>query len=321
MSASSLVLPARHVVLGAGPLGRATAAHLAAAGHRTTLVNRSGKLSDPPVGVELAAADIRQPDALAPVLANAAAVYFCAQPPYHQWPQLFPALQAAAIAGAAKAGARLVIAENLYGYGHVDRPMTEDMPLRPNTRKGKVRADMHHSAMAAHRAGEVQVAVARGSDFFGPYVEGSAVGGRFFRSVIAGQAAEVFGDPCLKHSYTFIGDFAAALARLGTDARSVGEVWHVPNAPAVSTRRLAEIAFWLAEQPLRLRRVGQIEMHLIGAFVPAVREMIEMDYEFNAPFTVDASKFESVFGDLSTPLEAALDQTISWTKAAAGASS
>lgn len=310
MSNVSLVPYAHHVVLGAGPLGRATAAALVGAGHRVTLVNRSGTLPAAPAGVDLAAADITRPEALAPVLENAAAVYFCAQPAYHQWPAFFPALLDAVIEGAAVAGARLVIADNLYGYGPVRGPLTEELPLLAQTRKGRVRAEMHMNAMTAHRSGKVQVAVARGADFFGPHVDGSAVGARFFDAVAGGGAAEVFGDPDLPHSYTFIEDFASALVRLGTDPRALGEVWHVPSAPAVSTRQFTELACRLAGRPFGMRRVSRLEMHAIGLFIPAVREMIEMSYQFTAPFVVDSSKFTRMFGGDATPLETAIRATL-----------
>jgi len=315
MTASPHLSP-RHVVLGAGPLGRATATALVNAGHATVLVNRSGVLAQAPAGVTLAAGDLSAPQTLAPVLQGAEAVYFCAQPAYHRWPQEFPALQDAAIKLASTAGARLVVAENLYGYGAVDRPMTEDMPLRPNTRKGRVRASMHEALMLAHRAGDVQVAVGRASDFFGPHVDGSAVGARAFNAIVAGKAIEVFGDVDALHSYSFVEDFGAALAVLGSDPRAPGEVWHVPNAAAVSTRRFMEIACALAERPIKLRRVGAAEMSLLGMVIPPVREMIEMQYEFEAPFVVDHRKFAETFGDISTPLEAALARTLEWTRAA-----
>ena len=151
----------RHVVLGAGPLGRAVAAALLNAGHSVRLVNRSGKLPDAPAGVEVVGANLLNPDSFAPIVEGAAAIYFCAQPAYHRWPQEFPALQEAAIAIASKARARLVVAENLYGYGPSDRPFTEDMPMAPNTRKGRVRAAMHAELMRASAAGDLEVAVAR----------------------------------------------------------------------------------------------------------------------------------------------------------------
>jgi len=127
--------------------------------------------------------------------------------------------------------------------------------------------------------------------------------------------AEVQGDPDAPHAYTFVQDFGTALAILGTDARALGQVWHVPNAPAVSTRRFLELAFRIAETRPRLKRFSRLELSLVGLFIPPVKESIEMLYEFEAPFLVDHSRFAGVFGDISTPLEAALARTVEWTRA------
>lgn len=307
-------MTARHLVFGTGPLGRATAQALLDRGHAVTLANRAGRMPEPPKGAEVRAVDLNDVASARAAAEGAAAVYLCAQPPYHRWPEMFPALQDAALEAAASAGARLVVGENLYGYGPVRQVMTEDLSLDPNTRKGRVRAEMHHDLMAAHESGRVQVAVARASDFFGPWVVGSAVGERAFRAVVQGRPAEVYGDPDTPHSYTFVEDFGRALAILGTDTRGVGQVWHVPNAPAVSTRRFLELAFRLAEQTPRFKRFSRAEIALIGLFVPPMKESLEMLYEFERPFVVDHSKFARTFGDISTPLEAALARTIAWTR-------
>ena len=46
--------------------------------------------------------------------------------------------------------------------------MTEDLPLRPTTVKGRVRAQMWQDALAAHEAGRIRATEARASDFVGP---------------------------------------------------------------------------------------------------------------------------------------------------------
>jgi nucleoside-diphosphate-sugar epimerase len=308
------VATTKHVVVGAGPLGRATAKALVHPDRHVILVNRSGQIVELPDDVDSVAGDLAVPTALAPIVNGAQSIYFCAQPPYHRWPALFPPLQEAVIALASGAGARLIVGENLYGYGLVDRPMTEDMPLRPTTRKGQTRAAMHQRLMEAHHAGIVRVAVARGSDFFGPFVEGSTVGARAFKAVVASKAVEYTGDADAPHSYTFVNDFGSALAVLGTDDRALGEVWHVPNAVTVSTRSFFELAFELASHPAKFRKVSNWELRLLGLFIAPLREMIEMTYEFEAPFIVDHEKFVRVFGHIATPLESALSQTIAWTR-------
>jgi nucleoside-diphosphate-sugar epimerase len=305
---------AKHIVIGTGPLGRATANALVNLGQDVVLVNRSGKLDALPQGATIASGDLGKPESLGHLHGETSAVYFCAQPPYHRWVEEFPALQKTVIDFAELVEAPLIVAENLYGYGPVTSPMTEDMPLKPNTRKGSVRAAMHESLMEAHHAGRVKVAVARGSDFFGPYVDGSAAGARAFAAITKGKAVEYIGDPDVPHSYTFVSDFGKALAILGTNPKALGQVWHVPNAPTVSSRVFFEKAFKLAGNVSKFRRISTFEMHFLGLFIKPLKEMCEMVYEFEKPFVVNHNKFKVSFGDISTPLDVALSETIAWTR-------
>ena len=61
----------------------------------------------------------------------------------------------------------LVTTGNLYGYGAVDGPMSEDLPLLSNTVKGQVRAKVWAADLAAHQAGRIRTAEVRGSDYLG----------------------------------------------------------------------------------------------------------------------------------------------------------
>jgi nucleoside-diphosphate-sugar epimerase len=303
-----------HLVIGAGPLGRATAIALQRKGHSVILANRSGRLKKAPASMTLIAADLSSSSTQSQRFEGVTAIYFCAQPPYHRWQEEFPALQDAVIKLAADIGARLIVAENLYAYGAATGEMTENSAIKPTTRKGRVRAAMHDSLMKVQDAGKVKVAVARGSDFFGPFVEGSAVGSRVFQAVVAGKSAEVYGDPDALHSYTFVEDFGLAMAMLGNDSRSIGDVWHVPNASVTSTRAFLELAFQLADQNAKYRKLGVFQLGIAGLFIPAARETIEMLYEFEKPFVVSDKKFIDRFGNIATPLESSLMQTIEWTR-------
>src|SRR3954452_4871258 len=140
---------ALHVVFGAGPLGRAVADAAAAAGHAVTIASRTG-------GDGAVACDATRPEAVAEVCRGAAVVYNCAQPPYHRWPDEFPPIQRALLDGAGRAGVTFVAAENLYMYGPVDGPITEDLPYAARTRKGSVRATMAREVQEPHAAGRVR---------------------------------------------------------------------------------------------------------------------------------------------------------------------
>ena len=122
-----------HVIVGAGAVGSATANLLAAAGQPVRIVTRSGGGPAHPL-IERVAADATDAATLCRLTGGAAALYNCANPPYHRWPEMWPPLGAAFLSAAERTGAVLVTMSNLYGYGPVDRPMTEDTPGRPPRR-------------------------------------------------------------------------------------------------------------------------------------------------------------------------------------------
>jgi nucleoside-diphosphate-sugar epimerase len=307
---SRSALPASHVVLGAGPVGRAVVTALAARGIEPVVLTRSATAVP---GAISRRADLTDPARAAAAVAGARVVFQCASPGYHRWPAEFPALQQRAVDAAAAAGALLVVAENLYGYGPVAGPLTQDLPLAATTRKGAVRARMWRDLLAAHESGRLQVVAGRASDFFGPGVVGSAVGERFFRAIVRGKAAEVTGDPGRLHAYTYVADFGEALVRLSEEPASWGRAWHVPSAPAVSTRQFAEMAAEVAGTRARLRRLSRWQLALIGTFVPAIREIPEMLYEFERDWLVDHAAYAALLGDHATPLATAIRATVAAT--------
>ncbi|MCU0508739.1 MAG: NAD-dependent epimerase/dehydratase family protein [Anaerolineae bacterium] len=302
-----------HVVFGAGPLGRAVAEALLAQGREVVVVSRSGKMEQAPGGVKLTNADLYDAAAVRSVAKGAAAAYQCAQPEYTEWPQKFPPLQAAIIDGLAGTGTKLVIGENLYMYGEVTGRIHEGLPYSATTRKGRVRAQMAEAALAAHREGRVPVALARGSDFFGPWVLDSLFGDRVFAPALKGKAASFAGNLDAPHTATYIKDFGRALAVLGERDEALGRVWHVPNdCPELTQRQFGEMLFREIGAPARLAATGRLMMAVGGLFIPAARESLEMMYEFEKPFVVDSSQFERTFGMRATPIQQAIAETVEW---------
>src|SRR5262249_21665542 len=150
-----------------GSIGNAVVRALAALGKRVRAVNRSGR-AELPAGVELVKGNAADPDNMRDICRGAAVVYNCANVLYTNWPKEFPPLMDGVIAGASSAGAKLVFADNLYMYGKVTGNITEDLPYAATTRKGKLRAQLAETLVAAHRAGVVRAAIGRASDFYGP---------------------------------------------------------------------------------------------------------------------------------------------------------
>ena len=291
-----------HVVFGTGPVGLAIMDELVSKGKRVRVVNRSGR-ADVADDVEVVGGDAADPTFTREVSAGASVVYFALNPPYDKWPELFPPLQEGVLEGAARAGAKLVAVENLYMYGPTGgRPLTEDLPHAPNTRKGKVRARMSRELMEANASGKVRVTIGRASDFFGPRVLASAAGEQVFGRAVEGKSAQVAGDPDQPHTYTYAPDIGRALVVLGERDEALGRAWHLPSPETVTTRRFVEMIFEEVGHPARLQTAPKILLRAMGLFNPPLRETIEMLYEFEEPFIVDHSDFEAAFGMQATPL-------------------
>lgn len=304
-----------HVIFGTGPLGMAVMRELVSRGLSVRLVNSSGRASAPE-GVEVVKGNAYSVESTTSLAEGAAVVYQCAQPPYHEWPQKFPALQAAILEGAAANKAKLVIGENLYMYGEVSDRIHEGLPYNAQTRKGRTRAKMAELALAAHQTGKVQVAIGRGSDFFGPGVLNSVLGERAIYPALEGKTAQLFGNLDMPHTYTFIDDFGKALVILGERDDALGQVWHVPNdSPAITQRELMTMFFEEIGKPPKMKGMSKMMVMFGGLFVAAARETVEMMYEFEKPFVVDSSKFEQAFQVKATPIREAVRRTVEWFRA------
>jgi nucleoside-diphosphate-sugar epimerase len=296
----------RHVIIGSGAVGTATALALVDRGHEVTMVTRSGSGPECP-GITRVAADASDPFALATAVGRADALYNCANPPYHRWPELWPPMASSMLEVAARSGAVLVIMGNLYGYGPVDHPMTEDDPLASTGTKGRIRTAMWEDALAAHRAGRVRVTEARASDFFGPGVVETSFFGRNVDRLLAGRKVRLLGDPDVVHSWTYVPDVGRTLAVLGTDERAWGRPWHVPTGPASTQRQMAVRFCQVAgvpAPPVAAYPAGTLSV--AGLFSAQMRELKETRYQFDRPFVLDSSACTATFGIEPTPLDDAL---------------
>jgi nucleoside-diphosphate-sugar epimerase len=302
-----------HVVFGAGTIGLAAIEALTALGLPVRVVSRSGATGLPD-GVEQATGDAADPAFAREAATGAAAVYQCLNPPYSRWTDLFPPLQRSVVAAAQAAGARYVSFENVYMYGDTHgAPITETLPHAPTTRKGTVRATMAEELQRLSAAGDLAVATARASDYFGPGAkEQSPLGTRVIGNALAGKAAQVVGDPDQAHSYTYAPDAGRVLATLGTDERAVGQVWHVPNAPAKTTRELIAMIGAELGRDIKVRPAPRLLLRALGLFNTDAGELVEMLYEFEQPFIVDGSKFETAFGMKPTPFAESIPATVAW---------
>lgn len=309
-----------HVVFGAGQIGVPLARLLAGQGHAVRIVSRSGAGAG--AGVEVVRADAADPAAAVEAVRGAAAVYHCMNPPYSAkvWAAELPRLRKGLVSAAARAGARLVVLDNLYSLGRTGgRPMNEDTPHQPSSRKGEVRAREAEALLEAHRRGEVRVVIGRAADFYGPRGDQTYFSSRFFRPVLAGKPVDVPFDPAVPHAYQYVEDVAAGLAALGAAAgEHLGRVWMLPCQPAEPTRALADRLGTAVGREVRFRRIPRFVMKAGGLLVPFLREIDEMAYQWEEPFIVDDRRIRAALGIAPLDRDEAARRTAAWALEAFG---
>src|SRR5690349_1687670 len=272
-----------HVVFGTGPLGKGTARELTLLGKQVRMINRSGKADRLPDSSEVVASDAYDVKKNIELTRGATAIYQCAQPHYYEWKQKFQPLQNAILEAAAANGAKLIVGDNLYMYGSPQgQPLREYSPVRPNSKKGQVRAEMAQAVMNAHEKGRVRAAIGRASDFFGP--EDHDLTNYAILPALQNKPVNLIGNINQPHSFTYVADFGKLLATLGTREEALGQVWFVPsNAPLTQSAFLKLIEEEL-RRPVKARIGGPMMLRFLGLFNREIKETVEMIFEWTEPY-------------------------------------
>lgn len=299
---------AKHVIIGAGSIGTNVARLLAERGESVRIVTRSGSGPEHPL-VDRVAADASDPSHLTELSRGAEVIYHCANPPsYTVWERLLPPLQTAAITAAKANDAVLALTGSLYAYGpQPGGRMNEHTPMAATGHKGRLRRRMWEQALA----GGIRTVEVRGSDYIGKDANG--IYSLLIKSALQkGKAAWITGHLDMPHTFTFNGDMAQALITLASEEHAWGRPWHVPSAPAVTIRELVRRYAVAAGRPtVKLIQIPRSVTRTAGLIVPIAREMAEMDYQWYAPFHMDATETAETFGLTATDLDTAVRNEVS----------
>ena len=152
---------------------------------------------------------------------------------------------------------------------------------------------------------KVTALIARAADFYGPDNKNSALGQMVANNFLAGKKAQSFGNVSKIHTYTYTPDAAKATALLGNTPDAYNQVWHVPTTkePVTGQQWIELFAKELGVEP-KIQHVPNWLLHLLGLFIPVMREFPEMMYQYEQDYIFDSSKFEKRFGwGATSPLE------------------
>ncbi len=254
---------------------------------------------------ELFKADLTNSEEVSKAVKGSDIVYLTVGLPYNTkvWEQEWPVVMKNVLTACKAHSAKLVFFDNIYMYDSTSlNPITENSSINPLSRKGKVRALIAKMLWDAVETKEIQALIARSADFYGPSIQNSMLTEMVFKPLSQGKKANWMGSGRYKHSFTYTLDAAKATALLGNTPSAYGQVWHLPTAPDPFTGKewVSQIAQEMRVEP-KYREAPKFLVRIMGLFVPIMKEMVEMMYQYDRDYVFDSSKFEKQFKIKPTP--------------------
>jgi nucleoside-diphosphate-sugar epimerase len=290
-------------ILGAGgAIGNELVKLLGARNQPFRLVGRNPKPI--PGAIETLPADLTDKDQTVRAVAGSDVVYLLVGLKYDHkvWQEMWPRVMSNTIEACKRAGAKLIFFDNVYMYGKVSGPMTEETPVNPCSKKGEIRAEIASALVNEWKSGALSGMIARAADFYGPDTRNGVPNLLVFEPFSRKQKASWLVNDSVPHSYTYTPDAAQSLVQLAESATAWNQTWHVSTTGNPLTGRnfvtLAAKEFGVAP---KYRILSRPMIRLAGWFNPLVAESYEMLYQNDSPYVFDSSKFAREFGFAGTP--------------------
>ncbi|WP_109485921.1 NAD-dependent epimerase/dehydratase family protein [Occallatibacter savannae] len=260
--------------------------------------------SAPPGAADVRIADLTKHEQTVEAVAGSDVVFLLAGLKYDHklWAEQWPRIIDNAVDACKQARAKLIFFDNVYMYGRVNGPMTEETPYNPASRKGAVRAQIARRLERAWKDGELTAMIARAADFYGPDAKNGIPNVMVFEPLRKGGKAMCLVSDAMPHSYTYVPDAAEALLKLAESPTAWNQTWHLPTAPQPLTGRefIQAAAQAMGKEP-RYRVLSRTMVKMAGWFDATIREVHEMLYQNDSPYLFDSSKYARAFGFAGTP--------------------
>lgn len=300
-------------ILGAnGTIGSILAQELRIYTDKIRLVSRNPKKVND--NDELFPADLSNPVLVDKAIEGSNIVYLVVGFDYNLkvWQEKWPLAMRATIDACIKHNARLVFFDNVYMYDQKAIPhMTEESIINPSSKKGTVRKQVAQMLMDEVKAGKLMALIARSADFYGSGNEKSFITEIVYKNIKKGKAANWFINADKKHSFTYTPDAARATALLGNTIDAYNQVWHLPTDKNTLTgREFIDLFSWEMKVLSKVFVMPLWLIRILGMFIPIMKEMPEMMYQYDRDYFFDSSKFDTRFNFKTTSYQEGVKNTV-----------
>jgi nucleoside-diphosphate-sugar epimerase len=261
-------------------------------------------------------ADVLDAAALKNAVAGSAVVYACFGMEYNikVWQRDWVVAIENVIESCRATNAKLVFLDNVYMYGYVNGTMTENTPMNPTSEKGKVRKAVAEKILQAFAQGGLKGCIARAPDFYGPNCPNSMFTDTGIKNALKGSSMQWLGRLEKKHAYIYTPDIGRACVNLGLSDMADGQVWHLPTAPMQTNQFFVNKIAQLTNTKPKAMPLRGFMLTVLGWFVPVLKEIKEMMYQYDEDYDFSSAKYEAAFNDRPTSYEVGLTETVNWYK-------
>jgi nucleoside-diphosphate-sugar epimerase len=263
-------------------------------------------------------ADLNDPAQVMKAIEGSAITYLTVGYDYNTklWQERWPVLIRNVVEACTRHHSKLVFFDNVYAIGGDGvRHITEASVINPSSKKGDVRAAVDQFILDAVERGRLEAIIARAPDFFGTIKDKSITMNLIYDNYAKGKKAQWLCDAHVPHSTGYTPDLALGTARLGNTPTAYNQIWNLPTDPHAPTGTEWAVLFAEAMNvPTKLRHGVQTlpgwGMRALGLFVPIMKEMYEMRYQYDRPYFFDSAKYNTAFGYVPTPNAEAVQQVV-----------
>lgn len=294
-----------HTILGAGgPVANALTQELLQHNETIRLISRK-PINPTGKNISWQKADLLNYNEALEATKGATVIYLCAGLVYDTkiWQQQWPVIMQNVINATKAANARLIFFDNVYMYGLVKGPITEETPYNPISEKGKVRAKIADQLMAEVKAGKIQASILRAADFYGTDSKNSSFDMMLLDKYSKKQTAQWVGDPKVIHNFTYIPDAGKAMYLLGQNPQSDNQIWHAPTAAPLAGKEFINMAANIYQVKPKFIRINKFMLLIFGLFNKLIAGVVEMYYQYDHDYNFNSDKFEKAFNIKPTSYE------------------
>jgi nucleoside-diphosphate-sugar epimerase len=228
------------------------------------------------------------------------------------WQKLWPPFIRNVIDACILYNVKMVFFDNVYAIGgdHV-KHITEESPISPCSKKGEVRAEIDKLILDAIEHRKLNAIIARSADFFSEVKATSMSMNLIFDNLIKGKKAQWLCDAKKVHNMSYTPDLAMGTAILGNTPDAYNQIW---NLPTDSEKITGEGWVNLFAKEMNVNNKYQVLpnwlIKILGLFIPIMKELPEMNYQYDRDYFFDSSKFNKRFNYTPTKNAVAVKQTI-----------